>query len=275
VAGNSAFGALGIAYLMGARRIAIIGLDATRETYARGVGRPRGGIDHVPGLFATALPQLERRGAEVMNGSPHSRVVCFPRCTPEQALEWISEPLPAGGSMLKLLVLGGAACVWADAEKALALGDYDAVCGVKDMIADWPGRLDYGVTLHPERAEQYLRERKASGYPGRPEIWGHKNSGSGARVMVAKTTQDWAGSSGLLAVKIGLLEGFGRIVLAGVPMEASAGHYKRGQTWQQAPRYRSGWTAHKDEMLGTVRSLSGWTRELLGAPDADWLNSAD
>lgn len=206
-----------------------------------------------------------------MNGSPNSRVDCFPRVSPEQAIEWISQPPGPGGSMLKLLILGGAACVWDDADKALALGEYDAVMAVNDMIADWPGRLDYAVTLHPDKLPDWLRRRKQKGNPGRPQTWAHK--GSGQKTPVDCQAQDWAGSSGLLGVRIGLMEGFGRIVLAGVPMEPTSAHYFDAKPWTDGKRYRSGWIAHKDEIAPYVRSMSGWTREFLGAPDPAWFDA--
>lgn len=88
--GNSAWGALGVAYLMQPRLIAFLGLDGTREEYAYGAGRPFGNFDHLPALFASALPQLAAAGIQVLNGSPASRITCFPRATPEAALAWIS-----------------------------------------------------------------------------------------------------------------------------------------------------------------------------------------
>lgn len=175
--------------------------------------------------------------------------------------------------MLRGLILGGAACVWDDAEAALKLGDYDAVCAVKDMIADWPGRVDYGVSLHPERNAGYLKERKRKGYPGRPQIWSHRNSGAGGRALTDRETTDWAGSSGLLAVKVLLAEGFERIVLAGVPMTKEAGHYRRGEPWAQAKRYLGPWKARVDELRPFVRSMSGYTKALLGAPSPDWFDA--
>ena len=87
--GNSAWGALGLAYLMGAQLIAFLGLDGTRSRYAYGSGRP-GCLAHLPELFRSSLPQLNRHRVRVLNGSPASRITCFPCVTPEAALAWIS-----------------------------------------------------------------------------------------------------------------------------------------------------------------------------------------
>ena len=95
--GNSAWGGLGVAWHKvrtgGAARIALFGLDGTAEPYAYGQGRPRRSLDHLPDLFASALPQLHERGVQVINGSPESRVTCFGRCSPGAAFAWLVEGL--------------------------------------------------------------------------------------------------------------------------------------------------------------------------------------
>lgn len=87
--GNSAWGALGVAWHLGAERVAFIGLDCTRDPYPYTGGSPRHDFDHVPDLFASAVPQLEARGVTVLNGSPRSMVTCFPRVEAGVALEWL------------------------------------------------------------------------------------------------------------------------------------------------------------------------------------------
>lgn len=87
--GNSAYGALGLAYSMGARRIAFLGLDGN-SGYGFGLKGSPGDLSHLPEIFKTAVPQLKRRGIEVFNGSKHSAITCFPRGTPQEALQWIS-----------------------------------------------------------------------------------------------------------------------------------------------------------------------------------------
>lgn len=89
--GNSAWGALGVAYLMGARRIGILGLDATDEPYAFSGSRPKYDFRHLPALFESALPQLRARGVRVLNGSPGSRVGAFDRSPASAMMRWISE----------------------------------------------------------------------------------------------------------------------------------------------------------------------------------------
>lgn len=74
---------------MDASRIAFLGLDGTPEPGFPGAHRPRG-LDHLPELFASALPQLIKRGVTVCNGNPKSRITCFPRVAAAAALSWIA-----------------------------------------------------------------------------------------------------------------------------------------------------------------------------------------
>ena len=92
--GNSAYGALGLAKHMKAERVALIGVDANRRAgYAYHEGRTLTFLSHLPLLFQSAVPQLVDDGIQVINGSPNSRVTCFPRCSPNRAVEWVMEGL--------------------------------------------------------------------------------------------------------------------------------------------------------------------------------------
>jgi hypothetical protein len=87
--GNSAYGALGLAYLMGATRIALFGVDATPERRVEG-GRP-GNLSHVPALFESALLQLQAARVTVVMASRTSRISCFDRMSQKRALAWLAE----------------------------------------------------------------------------------------------------------------------------------------------------------------------------------------
>lgn len=173
--------------------------------------------------------------------------------------------------MLRALVLGGAASVMADAEAALAMFRPDAVFAVNNMIVDWPDRLDFACTLHPERTadwpgiEEAIRRRCVIHGRNRPETWGHKPARG-----IDRFTNDWRGSSGLFAVRVALHEGFTRIVLAGVPMSVQP-HYFDRRAWAQAGAFHKGWRQYRAQLLPHVRSMSGWTADFLGKPTIEWL----
>lgn len=88
--GNSAFGGLGVAFLGGAlERVALLGVDGSGG-YAWGEGKPRN-LDNLADLFRYSADFLARRNIEVVVGSPDSVVDCWPRCAPNDALEWLAE----------------------------------------------------------------------------------------------------------------------------------------------------------------------------------------
>jgi hypothetical protein len=88
----------------------------------------------------------------------------------------------------------------------------------------------------------------------------------------------WQGTSGLYAVQVALEElGFDGVILAGCPMDAAAGtlapEHSLMTEAERVDRYRPEWLKALPEIGSRTRSMSGWTRKLLGAPDAEWLAS--
>ena len=84
--GNSGFGAFQLAYHLAPKKILLLGIDAGRG-YFYPSRKSNRDLSHLPRLFNDALPQLQAKGISVLNGSPNSKVTCFPRYTPEYALE--------------------------------------------------------------------------------------------------------------------------------------------------------------------------------------------
>lgn len=168
----------------------------------------------------------------------------------------------------RALVLGGASCVWADVEAALALGEYDAVIAANDVGAHWTGRLDHWVSLHPDKFDGWVRSRREKGYPDGFTTWAHKKQ---AGCPVDRETDDWKGSSGLFAAKVARELGFDRIVLCGVPLDAEGAHFFDPKPWSAFKSFRFGWLSHRQEIAPFVRSMSGWTKEILGAPTEGWI----
>lgn len=137
-----------------------------------------------------------------------------------------------------------------------------------DQIAEYPGPIEHGVTLHPPKLEMWISQRKSRGYPDVGTIWSHRPG-----VLIDRYTRDWQGSTGLISVKIARELGFTHVLLCGVPMTTEGDHFLRKAPWKAAYGFRRGWTAHMREIRKYVRSFSGWTKELLGAPTAEWCAS--
>ena len=66
--GNSAWGALGVGYLLGFRDFLLIGVDATADERTTG-GRPKN-LSHLPLLFRSALHQVTLATVGTMPGIP-------------------------------------------------------------------------------------------------------------------------------------------------------------------------------------------------------------
>lgn len=83
--GNSGYGAINLAYHLRPKRIVILGMDAgmgyfyTKEKTNRT-------LNVLPQLCASAVPQLNAAGIEVINGSQISKVKCFPTMSPTEAI---------------------------------------------------------------------------------------------------------------------------------------------------------------------------------------------
>lgn len=181
------------------------------------------------------------------------------------------------------LVVGCAANVWDDVAAAQSLCTFDAVYCVKLSGVHWPNVFQVWVTLHPELMDGYERERHALGRPNGYEIVAHaecktmgEHYAKGRRGNVSRyISYRWPGmtssaSSGIFAAKVALDDGFERVVLAGIPMDKS-NHFSRGKPWLQQESFIRGFEKATPFLKGRVKSMSGYTREVLGAPSAEWL----
>lgn len=181
-------------------------------------------------------------------------------------------------SVKTALVIGSAECVHDDRARALALFadagvTVDEEVFINGIGRDWPGSVDNFATMHVELVEKWMRERKAKGLPTPGQLW----CPDGRDVAVKKssfkyrTVPSWGGSSGLLAVTVAL-EGLGcdRVVCCGVPLTRTP-HFDRKANWQDAKRYHYAWERKLPVIRDKARSMSGWTRGLLGEPTVAWL----
>ncbi len=126
------------------------------------------------------------------------------------------------------------------------------------------------MTLHPiklrEAQPKWLEARELAGFSAPAEVWAHT-----AHKFATHVLPDWRGSVGLHGVAVARKKGFERIILAGVPMQAIAGHFVRKVPWNGCRSFTQGWEHRKREIAPFVRSMSGWTRQILGEPTLEWL----
>ena len=176
------------------------------------------------------------------------------------------------------IVLGSSADALAEfhaaADFLIAGGlDVHAVC-VNDAIKACPVKPVAFCTIHsvgmPERFIPAGLDMEGVKLFTRKRVHGFR-----ANVVPWK----WLGTAGLYGVQIALDElGCAGVILAGVPMDASAGTNYGKENWATekfVDDMRQGWLKAKPQIGARVRSMSGWTRELLGEPTAEWLASLD
>lgn len=180
------------------------------------------------------------------------------------------------------LVLGGAACRWEDVERATGMigRRWDLVVGVNEACCKrdgagraWTGPFDVLATLHAEKVFRWRHARAEMVRSlGRSPAWDpYEVWSSVRRTAVDRHFRGWTnGSSGLYAVSVALEMGATRVVVCGCPLDDRENAF-RGERWTAFNRYRAGWTKRAEELRPRVRSMSGWTAELLGTPDARWL----
>jgi hypothetical protein len=124
----------------------------------------------------------------------------------------------------------------------------------------WP--IKYVATYHPDEIPEIRKRRELFG--GNTDYL-MISQAPGPGVDIVELYRPPSGSSALLGALAGLRMGYGRIILCGCPMtgvNVAGGKYDS---------FQEGWKALEKELAGRVRSMSGWTREFLGAPTEEWL----
>ena len=169
------------------------------------------------------------------------------------------------------MVLGGAACVYDDIKAAEKLFTADIIVAVKDIGITWP-KVDYWATYHPERLPKELGERRALGLPDPKLIYTYNKRVPKGIDIPMQMMNTKGGSSGLMGTEAALLVA-DKVVLCGIPLDPVQKHYRRPrkQGWPPAIMYRLAWRQVHGKLKDRVRSMSGWTREFLGAPTEEWL----
>ena len=173
--------------------------------------------------------------------------------------------------MRTALVLGGASCLWDDVQGYV--GPVDGVVACNDAGYAWPGALDAWVSLHGDHLrDRWVPERRRRGFPpARRTICQNQSAPNNARGL-EQTAHEFfphqgGGSSGLFAAKVALIDlGFDRVVLCGVPLTRTP-HFHNATPWPAVEGFKPAWLNLPEATRSRMRSMSGWTRHLLGAPD--------
>lgn len=182
------------------------------------------------------------------------------------------------------LVLGGARCVWDDVRAFKSMWGVHGVelVAVNEVGIHLPS-MEHWATLHPEcfyrvggdEAEGWLERRFHQGIVDMRrsvrssfQTWGPADKP--AKVDRRLETRG-RGSSGYFGVEVAKHLGADRVILCGIPMTPTP-HFDSDEPWEMAEAHWKHWPReHERGKLRGVRSMSGRTRDLLGAPTPEWL----
>lgn len=173
------------------------------------------------------------------------------------------------------LVLGGADCVWRDLiEARRCVGDEPwVIVATNNAGVQYPGEVAHWASFHVELFPKWIAERSALGYAAAACYWSVRRNLRHPipNVPEHRTVDPWGGSSGLIAAQVGMMVA-DKVILCGVPMDTRP-HFVRGTEWREALTHQRAWERHRLELLGRVKSMSGWTAQLLGLPTKEWVDA--
>jgi hypothetical protein len=141
-----------------------------------------------------------------------------------------------------------------------------------DAVDKYSFDAKYFATYHPSDIEPAMeRRKKYGGNINFEKIIAHQqhhNNATGRDLVdLIIPCEPPTGSSALLGVLAGIRMGYEKIIVCGCPLIGS-----NDKAYDYA-KFQPGWTAKLNEIKGVTRSMSGWTRELLGAPTKEWLEA--
>jgi hypothetical protein len=173
--------------------------------------------------------------------------------------------------MVSAVVLGGAEGVWSELEAARHLFTPDIVIATNHAGIDYDGHVDHWVSFHAELLPMWIDKRAAAGRAPAGRYWTVERRMAPATPLELSRVPNWGGSSGLVAVTVALHLQCSHIVCCGVPLDLNVAHYDDPKPWREAGNYRRAWMTYRSQMTA-VRSMSGWTRQILGAPTGEWFD---
>jgi len=169
--------------------------------------------------------------------------------------------------MKSILIITGAALCVLDDLTVLAMDETraDFMAIGLDAVNKYPWPIKYMATYHPVEIPEIKARRESIGGNTDYIVISHEQK-PGVDIIEPLLGGECSGSSALMGAQAAVKLGYRRIVLCGCPMTGKSVKNDNYET------FRAGWEQKKKFLNGRVRSMSGWTKELLGAPTEEWLN---
>ncbi len=138
----------------------------------------------------------------------------------------------------------------------------------------WDKHAHYIASYHPKDFIEIKKIREERGLNIDYKIISHENypvidnkNKERLQTNIIIPYEKPSGSSALLGTLAGIKEGYKKIVLCGCPLE---GVNAKKSSYNV---FRKGWLAKKEQVKFFVRSMSGWTQQILGEPTKEWLDN--
>ena len=178
--------------------------------------------------------------------------------------------------LTRCLVIGSARNWEEDVNAACELAEFNHFVLVKRTGIIWPHKIDAWVSLHGDTIQAMYKQRLANGFsePERIYCWEKTARSkcvthSGGFLFPGQTV---SASSGIYGVKVALFDlKFDRVVMCGIPMDPKMGRFDHKDDWKHSRAFFKGFLQTLPHMKEKVRSMSGLTKQHLGAPTIEWL----
>ena len=173
-----------------------------------------------------------------------------------------------------IIIMGGAKCVWDDLKKAKKLIEKHDLAAVNDIGVHYPERIHHWLSLE-RRISEWYEQRNNNHHPMdvlvhvyyHDRLLDHKRHINYFWKM--EKSPIMSGVFGPIALKA---LGYKRIILAGIPSDKQPRFFdppdKDYHPWKCS---QGSWLNHKDYFDDTLRSMSGFTKEVFGEPTKEWL----
>ena len=183
--------------------------------------------------------------------------------------------------MSKIAVMIGCALCWEEDLNRLRSLCLDFDIFAVGLDCPYKGKIDYLVTYHIEDIEEYKNKRTKESLSTDYKVISHtddfkkygkernqKVRWTNVNIDIVYPHEKPSGSSSLLGAKAALFKlGYDKVVLVGCPMDVGNVENKK----KSYTMFQKGWLYFKKDLAGKVKSMSGWTKELLGEPTKEWV----
>lgn len=193
------------------------------------------------------------------------------RQTTEEEAKIYSEPtvpVIAGTYRGIVRIIGGGSTMWADYFKSQEMfpGTDTIAVNIAGMVIP---DITHQFSWHPKQISAIKMFRRAEWADDKSIV---HSIGEGTNINHVWNFNGATSVSGTTAIELAWLLGYRRIVLCGVPLDGNGYFYKPMDNPDIHDKYRKREVFKVYEFFGpdTIRSFSGYTKQVLGEPTQEW-----